>query len=235
MEAFVTPIDAKAMLALLEGAARELAERHEELTRLDALTGDGDMGITANLVSKAIIEFSASSHEADLGKLLIECGSSINKKSPSTCGTLLASGFLEAGKAVLGKMEIDAGELVVVGRGAIDGIRKRGKSDVGEKTLLDCLVPTVSAFERAVTAGGVTREAIEATIDEARVSAGKTASLAASHGRAAYREDKGVGTQDAGATAMYFMIEGFGEALISHLGESTPIGSKHNTTSVGSL
>ncbi|GAI18776.1 unnamed protein product, partial [marine sediment metagenome] len=53
-----------------------------------------------------------------------------NKASPSTFGTLVASAFMEAGKASLGKRELSVEDLIAVGKGAVDGIKKRGKAEI---------------------------------------------------------------------------------------------------------
>ena len=206
-------IDASEIASLLQDAARGLSENHDRLSELDALSGDGDMGVTAELIAKAIDQSTASS-EPDVGKLLLNCGTEINRRSPSTFGTLVASALSEAGKASLGRKEVGINELAHLGRSAIEGIRRRGKSNVGEKTMLDCIVPAVDALERALSAGVDPVAAIEASIDAANVGATNTTSMAATHGRAAYRQDRGVGIQDAGATAIFFMLEAAGKGLV---------------------
>lgn len=210
-------IDVSGMTILLESAATGLVEDRDRLTELDALVGDGDIGVTAELIGKTIASYTASPRETDIGKLLMNCGLEINKNSPSTFGTLLAWAFIEGGKAVLGRKTIDVEDLSLIGRGAIDGIKKRGRSNLGEKTMLDCLVPAVTAIERAVDEGNGYRIAIEAATKAAKEGAEATAGLMAVHGRAAYRQDRSVGVKDAGATAMLCMIEACGKALIGYL------------------
>jgi dihydroxyacetone kinase-like protein len=201
------------IIFLLQHAAKGLSENHERLGELDALAGDGDMGVTAELISKAI-DLCMASPEADIGRLLMNCGMEINRRSPSTFGTLLASAFIEAGKAALGRKEIPVVDLAALGRSAVDGIRKRGKSDAGEKTMLDCIVPALDGFYSAISGGASIKVAIEATIEAAGAGTRNTTRMAATHGRASYRQDRSVGIQDAGATAICFMIESSGRALI---------------------
>lgn len=81
------------VVAGLEAAAATLGENVEELTRLDAITGDGDLGTTAAKVAAAIRE-SIQSGETEVSSLLALCGRRIAGTAASSCGTLIASAFL---------------------------------------------------------------------------------------------------------------------------------------------
>jgi phosphoenolpyruvate---glycerone phosphotransferase subunit DhaL len=208
-------LDARKMCAVLQETAQEFRGHSEELTRLDALIADGDLGVTVELAGKAIYDFAANPGEDDIGKLLSKCGIYINKMSPSTFGTLLAAAFLEAGKACLGHKEIVIKDFLMIGKSAMEGIQKRGKSAVGEKTMLDTLASAVEAFQNASVQEADGQAVIHAGIVGAKAGMESTTNMKATHGRASYRSDKGVGVQDAGATAMYYLIESFGKSVIS--------------------
>lgn len=210
-------IDTATLIAVLKEAAAEWRLHSDELRRLDAVVGDGDMGVTVELGSKAMVDYLADPSEEDMGKLLMKCGMQINKASPSTFGTLLASAFMEAGKTALGRKEIQVKDLVLVGHGAVDGVKKRGKAEVGDKTMVDALVPAVDALEQALGKGAGSTAAIEAAIRAARGGAEATVKMKAKHSRASYRLDGAVGVQDAGAAAMYYLIEALGRGLIAHI------------------
>jgi phosphoenolpyruvate---glycerone phosphotransferase subunit DhaL len=214
MEEIVTVvISASTLVAVLKDAAVRWASHSEELRQLDAIIGDGDMGVTVELGAKAITNYLASSVEEDIGKQLMKCGLQINKFSPSTFGTLLASAFMEAGKAVLGKKEIEFKDLALMGRQAVEGIKKRGKAEVGDKTMLDALVPAVDSFQQGISNGLSNKEALEKAINAAQNGAAETKKMKAKFSRASYRPDGGIGVQDPGATAMYYLIEAFGQSL----------------------
>ncbi len=95
------------IVSILKQVASDLRNHNEELRQLDAIIGDGDLGVTMELGSKAISEYLASPDEEDIGKLLNKCGMHFNNACPSTFGTLVASAFMGAGKAVIGKKEIE--------------------------------------------------------------------------------------------------------------------------------
>ena len=88
---------------MLKETASELEAHAEELRELDSVIGDGDLGVTVHLFSKAISEYVTSVKETDVGRFLAQCGLHINRANPSTFGTILAFAFMGAGKTVNGK------------------------------------------------------------------------------------------------------------------------------------
>ncbi len=118
---------------------------------------------------------------------------------------------------MLGHKEICIADLVAAGQGAIDGVKKRGKSEIGEKTLLDSLVPAVEAAREALAGGAGAETVIGKAIDAARMGMESTAGMKAKHSRASYRPDGGAGVRDPGATAVYLFIDALGQRLISCL------------------
>jgi phosphoenolpyruvate---glycerone phosphotransferase subunit DhaL len=206
-------LDAARFTDLLTKVARDLLTHTEELRQLDSYAGDGDLGITVELASKALESSLKMNSQKDLGKLLINTGMSINNASPSTFGTLLAMAFLGAGKVLVGKEEISIKDLGEVGEGAIEGIKKRGKSEVGDKTLLDTLVPAVKTFKEEMAKSGDLQRALKLASQAAEDGMKATIQMPAKFGRASWRTDHSVGLQDGGATATYYLISSF----INHL------------------
>jgi dihydroxyacetone kinase-like protein len=203
---------------VLNETAAEWRTHSDTLQQLDSILGDGDIGVTVDLGGKAIIDCVAAFADDDIGKMVMKCGMSVNKASPSTFGTLLASAFMEAGKGLVGKKEIDVKDIAIAGQGAVDGIKKRGGAVVGEKTMLDSLVPAVEAFKQALANNPDIKTAVIAATGAAKKGMEDTKNMKAKHSRASYRPDGGIGVQDAGASAMYFLIEAFGKNLVAQLG-----------------
>ena len=201
------------IVTVLNKLADDLESHTEELRQLDAVIGDGDLGITTALCSKAIREYCASASESNIGSLLAKCGLSINKASPSTFGTLLTSAFLGAGKMVTGKESIDSNDLVQMAEGAVDGIKKRGKAELGDKTMLDCIAPAADAFRKQIEGGSDLKKALEAAISAADQGVKATVQMMSKHGRASWHRENTIGVQDAGATAMYYILESFARHL----------------------
>ena len=210
-------INTATLVDILKETSLDWSRYHDELRQLDSVAGDGDLGVTVELAGKAIVDYLSNPVEEDIGKLLMKCGMQINKVSPSTFGTLLASAFMEAGKAVLGRKEIEFKDVLLLGKGAIEGVKKRGKAEVGDKTMLDALVPAVEAFGEGLAAGHDNRLVLEEVVKAAKGGAEATVKMKAKYSRASYRQDGAIGLQDAGATATYYLIASFAKSLKTHI------------------
>lgn len=208
-------LDAAGISSVLKKVAGDLASHTEELRQLDAKVGDGDLGVTVELCSKALSGYLESATETDIGKLLAQCGMNINKMSPSTFGTILASGFMGGGKAVSGNSQIEFESLVLIGEGAIENIKKRGKAEAGDKTLLDTLIPAVRTLKDEIAGGSDIKTALDSMVKAAKNGMESTIGMKAKFGRAQWFKDGSIGVQDAGATAMYYIIKSFAEHLVS--------------------
>jgi dihydroxyacetone kinase-like protein len=216
--------------SILGAVALDMQGHLEELRQLDAALGDGDLGITVQLASGAM----AAAAEADVaeggaalgrqtedvGMMLATLGMSINKVSPSTFGTLLAAAFLGAGSVVRGKNSVGVKDLAAMGSGAVEGIKKRGKADVGDKTMLDALVPAVEVFKHALDSGGDAAQAFEVAVKAGEKGMQATADMIAKFGRASWRREDSVGVRDAGATALYYLIQSFARHAARHFAPS---------------
>jgi dihydroxyacetone kinase-like protein len=206
-------LDHKALLGLLGAMAAGLAGHSEEIRELDAKVGDGDLGVTVGLMAKALIEFAESSRETDVGRLLAQCGMAVNRANPSTFGTIMASGFMGGGKAVVGKTCIELEDWVAIGEGAVESIKSRGKASVGDKTLLDALVPAVEALKAERDKGSDERVAMWAAAQAAEEGMKATVGMVAKCGKARAFQEKSVGVQDGGATAVYYMLRAAAEHI----------------------
>ena len=127
-------------------------------------------------------------------------------------GTVWGTAFLRAGMTMGTKTEITRPDVIAMFRSAIEGIKKRGNSDLGDKTLLDALVPAVDALEKAFDEGKPTTVALEEAAVVARESAEATRPMIAKRGRAAYTGERSIGTLDAGAVAVAVLFEAVSEA-----------------------
>jgi phosphoenolpyruvate---glycerone phosphotransferase subunit DhaL len=209
-------LNSKEIASLLKQMAVDIKSRVEELRELDSVIGDGDMGITIELAANAIKSFFENPIADDVGEMLMKCGLSINKVSPSTFGTLLAAGFMGAGRVVSKKTAIDIQDLIKMGNEAISNIKSRGKAEVGDKTMLDSLVPAFDAFKGQMLIGAEINLAVKAAVTAAEAGMQATVGMRAKHGRAQWHQEGSVGVQDAGATAVYYMIESFARHLAEY-------------------
>jgi dihydroxyacetone kinase-like protein len=211
----------KDLVTVLQQTALNFAQHVDELRDLDAALGDGDLGVTVELGTKAMLAYLATPDEVDNGRMLAKLGMDINKVNPSTFGTLLATAFMGAGKAVLNKTQLTTDDLLAMGYGAVDAIKKRGKAEAGDKTMLYALIPAVEAFKSSLLDKNDVIRALQSAADASEKGMNDTAEMKAKFGRVSWRPDGGVGLKDGGATAMYFLVSSFATNLLGLLSAKT--------------
>lgn len=197
--------------ALLTAALERLEDSRDELRRLDAALGDGDLGITVSKgAAAARAKLAELGVDADPVGVLRAVAPAIATANPSTYAALTAAGLLAGAKALDDAQAIDRAQALALGRAAADTIAKRGKSAVGDKTVLDALVPSLEALASA-PAGALA--ALEAMIAAARGGVEETAGLRSQKGRASWVGDRSEGQPDPGATAYLRFLEALREVF----------------------
>jgi dihydroxyacetone kinase phosphoprotein-dependent L subunit len=174
---------------------------------LDAVVGDGDFGYSLARGFEVLLEQWDSLDRDDAGTFLTQVAMVLTSRIGGTSGPLWGTAFLRAGAKLKGVGEITSEDLIAALRNSVEGIKKRGRSDVGDKTLLDALVPAISELESALASGADGHTALERMASVARASADATASMQARRGRASYTGERSVGSVDAGATAVAVLAE----------------------------
>ena len=128
---------------------------------------------------------------------------------PSTMGTLMASGLMQAGKVLKGKTELDNLDLVTVFQAYLDGVANRGKAKVGNKTFLDGLDPAVTALRESISSGKSLKEAAKQAASAAEKGFENTTTMVAVHGRAATRGEASRSLKDPGAAVAMLLMKAF--------------------------
>jgi dihydroxyacetone kinase-like protein len=187
-------------------ATRAIVEVNAELlTRLDSAIGDGDHG---HNMRRGFQEIAAQREQLvglPLGQALQKAGMSLVMKVGGASGPLYGSLLMSMGKAA-GEVPTDARGLAEIWAEGIEAVKRRGKSDAGEKTMLDTLVPALDAL-RSAAADGLTPADILARVRTAADDgAAATQSMKATKGRASYLGGRSVGHLDPGAQSSALLI-----------------------------
>jgi dihydroxyacetone kinase-like protein len=124
-----------------------------------------------------------------------------------TAGPLLGTFFLRAGAACADKSELAPADVVALFQAGVEGIQQRGKAALGDKTMLDALLPAVAAMRSALDAGSGLAEILERGAAAAEAGMRETIAMQARKGRGSYLGERSVGHQDAGATASYLLFK----------------------------
>lgn len=192
---------------VLRDAIRRLSAQAEscadELNALDGTLGDGDLGVTLVRGLRSVAD-QADDLLPDLGAALLQCAKALVSLSGSTFGTLLATGVMSAAKATQGRTEVGWRETAELLSGAMEAMQRRGKAELGDKTVLDAIAATVEALrgvERPDTMLPTARQAVREAIAEFR-------DRAARQGRARMFGENSVGKDDPGMVAWLRLLEG---------------------------
>ncbi|MFZ0092259.1 MAG: dihydroxyacetone kinase subunit DhaL [Solirubrobacteraceae bacterium] len=177
---------------------------------LDAVAGDGDFGYSLARGFEVVLSDWDTMEYSDISGLLKKTAIVLTKRIGGTSGPIWGTAFLRAGGA-LGDAPEPTGEQVIAAlRAAIEGIKQRGNTDLGDKTLLDALVPAVDELQAALPEGS--SAAIERAAAKARESADATKGMLAQRGRASYTGDRSRDSADAGAIGVAVMWEAVSKA-----------------------
>jgi dihydroxyacetone kinase-like protein len=198
-------IACKEFREIVASSLSTLPAHADELRELDAALGDGDLGITVQAGCAAVIKaFAALPEEATFSEALVAAGKAFSTANPSTFAALIGGGLLAAAKTMTGKDALGKPEALEIGRAVAGRIAERGKSKVGDKTVLDALVPSLDMLEAT---SGTAGEVLAAMIATAEQQVATTAGLQSQKGRAAWVQERSVGHPDPGATAYLRFLE----------------------------
>ena len=195
-----TPL-AELLLAVLE----RMPAHSDELRDLDAALGDGDLGITVTAGSQAARAEIARDPSAPDAILLQRAGAAFAAANPSTFAALVGGGIIAASRT------IGAGELAGSAAAADfiaalqERIVERGHAQLGDKTIVDVLDPTVAVMRSGLAGGAV--DVLDAMIAVVDVAIAATTSLQSARGRAAWLRERSVGLKDPGMVAYHAFLQ----------------------------
>lgn len=204
-------LDAQAIRAILARLAALMAEKQDELTELDGVIGDGDLGLTMSKGFRAVTEALEGLEETDVGRVLGKAGLVMAAAVPSTMGTLLATGLMRSGKAAMGKQAVGLADFAVLMNDFVEGLMARGKARPGDKTIIDALHPAAQALRSAADGGKTLAEGFALAYQAARQGVEATKQMLSQHGKAACFQERSLGRQDPGATVGMFLMQVFAE------------------------
>ncbi|MFO1070928.1 MAG: dihydroxyacetone kinase subunit DhaL [Geminicoccaceae bacterium] len=182
---------------LIEATAEVVESHAEQLTALDQAIGDGDHGSNMARGFKEIRAASAAIAELPLGQALQKAGTTLVLKVGGASGPLYGSLLMDMGKAAPAGAA-GLGDLATMLEAGIAAVKRRGKSDRGEKTMLDVLGPVADTLRAAVDAGE-TGDIGDRVVAVAAHALHRTGRMKATKGRASFLGERSVGHLDPGA------------------------------------
>jgi dihydroxyacetone kinase-like protein len=174
---------------------------------LDGVCGDGDFGISlAAGFSRVMEQWDALDHSTP-GAILKGVSMAIASRVGGVSGAIWGTAFLRASVVAGAKTELTVEDVIAMLTAAAEGMKKRGQSDLGDKTLLDAYMPAVDEFARVMRAGGSVTDGLRAASVTARQKTEEIKPWVAKRGRASYTGERSCGTYDAGSIAVAMMAE----------------------------
>ncbi|MER8404661.1 dihydroxyacetone kinase subunit DhaL [Mesorhizobium sp. M1307] len=188
---------------LIEAAANTIAAHAEELTSLDQAIGDGDHGLNMKRGFEAVRAEAGAVAAKPLPEALKAIGTKLVMTVGGASGPLFGTLFMALGKeisAAPGRADLAA----AFGK-AIEAVAARGKSQAGQKTMLDVLQPVHEALLQGKTAADI--------VEIADNAADATVPMKALRGRASFLGDRSIGHMDAGARSTALLVRAVAEAI----------------------
>jgi dihydroxyacetone kinase-like protein len=189
-------LDRVARERLVRALAAAMIEHADELTSLDQAIGYGDHGLNMKRGFEAVLATLPGLADKSLPEMLKAIGMTLVMKVGGASGPLVGTFFMELGKAL--PEQPSRTDLVAASDKAITAVKARGRSDAGQKTLLDVLVPV-----QGVLADGGDARAIAA---EAAQAADRTTPMLAIRGRASFLGERSIGHMDPGSRSASLLI-----------------------------
>jgi dihydroxyacetone kinase-like protein len=195
-------LDVPALRAGLARVADRMLDRRDELNTADAALGDGDLGVAA-AEGFAGVRTELDRLPDDLGAALLACAQALVRVRASSFATIIATGLMAAAGVVKGETPVSWSRVPEMLEAAIAKMASRGRSSLGEKTVLDSL-EAVRAAVAGVDDPGLMRQraaaAARAALDDYR-------GRPCRQGRARIFAEKSVGLDDPGMLAVRHMVE----------------------------
>jgi dihydroxyacetone kinase-like protein len=191
---------------LIEAVSRSVIDHADELTQLDSAVGDGDHGANMKRGFAAVLADLDKLADQPLPQALKTAGMQLLMKVGGASGPLYGTLFMTLGKSL--PEAPDRPALASALQAAIEAVKARGKSDTGQKTMLDVLVPVQEELTGAGEIAGVVRRA--------HAAAEATIPMKATRGRASFLGDRSIGHMDPGARSTALIVE----AAVAALGSS---------------
>ena len=196
-------LDRVARERLVRALAGSVIEHADELTSLDQAIGDGDHGLNMKRGFEAVLATLPGLADKSLPEMLKAIGMTLVMKVGGASGPLVGTFFMELGKAI--PEQPSRADLVAATEKAIEAVKARGRSEAGQKTLLDVLVPVHAVLAEGGDAKAIAAEAVQA--------ADRTTPMQAIRGRASFLGERSIGHMDPGSRSASLLIGAAVETL----------------------
>ena len=193
--------DGAAARQVIRAACEALIDAEPELTELDRMAGDGDLGVNMARAAKAVEEELPLYPVEDVGALLKALGNTLRREMGGSSGPLYGAMFLRAGSVLERSATTGWQEWIEALDEGCRAIGELGGAKAGDRTMLDAIVPFVERLRRDAVQD-ISPEGLIEAIEAAERGAQATAQMSPRLGRSSYLGDRVLGQVDPGARAV---------------------------------
>lgn len=202
--------------AIVLAMADRIVENRAYLSEIDGKIGDGDHGVNMAKGFGMAAE-RLKGKDQSLSASLDTLGTVLMTEIGGSMGPLYGIMFTEIAEKLEGMKAIDSAAYSKALHAGLEGIQSIGSAKVGDKTLLDTLVPAIEAFDAANAAGKSFADALDALVAAAEAGRDSTLNLVAKIGRASRLGERSLGVLDAGATSCAIILKELSEGARARL------------------
>jgi dihydroxyacetone kinase-like protein len=208
----MSTFDKSTFIQMLKLAEAKIEEEHQALSKLDAITGDGDHGITIQRTMKAVGKALDEGADKPLGDLLKAVAMKVMMCDGGSTSPLLGSYFLGLASGAVAD-ELTAEQTGALFQAGLDNFFKTSKAQLGDKTMMDALRPATEVLVKTLNDSGDIPAAFSAASEAATQGAEKAKDYVAKFGRARTMGERAIGQYDPGAMSISHIFRGFAEAI----------------------
>lgn len=200
---------------LIKAVIEIIEQNADEVTKLDQAIGDGDHVVNLRRGINALGQQSAELAQLEWGQAMQKTGMTLLSTMGGASGSLFGTLFISIGRVIGDKVDINQQDFSDSFTQAVEAVKKRGKSDAGEKTMLDVLIPVAENMQKGAQDAIPLPDYFENICKTAVTGMESTQDMLATKGRASYLEEKSIGHIDAGARTSQLIIC----AIVDELGK----------------
>lgn len=209
----------KSMIVASIGAAHAAILANESsIESLDRAIGDGDHYLNVRRGCDVLLEMSAALEPKTAGAAFNAIGVKLLSTIGGASGPLISGFFIAMGKTLGDADSLDRSRMARAFAAGVESIKLRGKADVGEKTMLDVLIPVSRLLLQHADSALPLKDLCEAVNAEARENMLATRDMIATKGRASFLGERALGHIDPGCKTCEVVLAAVTATVLSHQG-----------------
>jgi len=206
-------VDYDGLIRMLGGSVEIIRVKCDELSKLDAAIGDGDHGVTMLRAMEKVNQVMGAHVHSGIADLLNEIGMELLNIDGGATGPLYGSLFLGMADGVVDQEKLDEDHFARMFESGVESIEKQTKARVGDKTLMDALIPAVESLRASAHEGKDIPAMLELAAAAAMNGAESTKNFPAHYGRAKFQGERTLGHPDPGSISMAYIFKGMHAGL----------------------